>query len=87
MTIRVIKSRRVRWAGHVARMGSRRGAYRVLVGKSEGRIPLERSRRRWENNIKTDLREVGRDTEWIDLPQDRDTWRSVVNAVMNIQVS
>jgi hypothetical protein len=68
-------------------MGARRGAYRVLVGKSEGRIPLERSRRRWENNIKTDLREVGRDTEWIDLAQDRDMWRSVVNAVMNIQVS
>jgi hypothetical protein len=57
--IRVIKSRRLRWAGHVARMGERRGAYRSLVGKSEGRRPLERPRRRWEDNIKVDLREVG----------------------------
>jgi hypothetical protein len=57
--IRVIKSRRLRWAGHVARMGERRGAYRVLVGKPEGRRPLERPRRRWEENIKMDLREVG----------------------------
>jgi hypothetical protein len=57
--IRVIKSRRLRWAGHVARMGERRGAYRALVGKPEGRRPLERPRRRWENNIKMDLREVG----------------------------
>jgi hypothetical protein len=57
--IRVIKSRRLRWAGHVARMGERRGAYRALVGKSEGRRPLGRSRRRWEDNIKMDLRAVG----------------------------
>jgi hypothetical protein len=57
--IRVMKSRRLRWAGHVARMGEMRGAYRVLVGKPEGRKPLGRPRRRWEDNIKTDLREVG----------------------------
>ena len=57
--IRVIKSRRLRWAGHVARMGERRGAYRVLEGKLEGRRPLERPRRRWEDNIKLDLRQVG----------------------------
>jgi hypothetical protein len=57
--IRVIKSRRLRWAGHVTRMGERRGAYRALVGKPEGRKPLGRPRRRWEDNIKTDLREVG----------------------------
>jgi hypothetical protein len=57
--VRVIKSRRMRWAGHVARIGERRGAYRVLVGKPEGRRPLGRPRRRWEDNIKTDLREVG----------------------------
>jgi hypothetical protein len=57
--IRVIKSRRLRWAGHVARIGERRGAYRALVGKLEGRRPLERPRRRWEDNINMDLREVG----------------------------
>jgi hypothetical protein len=57
--IRVMKSRRLRWAGHVARMRERRGAYRALVGKPEGRRPLERPRRRWEDNIKKDLREVG----------------------------
>jgi hypothetical protein len=57
--IRVMKSRRLRWAGHVARMGERRGAYRALVGRSEGRRPLKRPRLRWEDNIKMDLREVG----------------------------
>jgi hypothetical protein len=57
--VRVIKSRRLRWAGHVARMGERRGVYRALVGKPEGRRPLERPRRKWEDNIKMDLREVG----------------------------
>jgi hypothetical protein len=57
--IRVMKSRILRWAGHVARMGERRGAYRTLVGKREGRRPLERPRRRWEDNIKMDIREVG----------------------------
>jgi hypothetical protein len=85
--IRVIKSRRVRWAGHVERMGERRGAYRALVGKSGGRRPLGRPRRRWEDNIKIYLRKVewgGMD--WINLVQDRDRWQDVVNAVMNLRV-
>jgi hypothetical protein len=85
--IRVIKSKRLRWTGHVARMGERRGAYRALVGKPDGRRPLERPRRRWEDNIKMDLREVGwRGMDWINLAQDRDRWRALVNAVMNLRV-
>jgi hypothetical protein len=69
-------------------MGERRGAYRVLVGKSEGRRPLGRPRRRWEDNIKMDLREVGwRGMDWINLAQDRDRWRALVNAVMNLRVT
>jgi hypothetical protein len=82
--IRVIKSRRMRWAGHVTRMGEGRGAYRILVGRPEGRRPLGRPRRRWEDNIKMDLQKVGcRGMDWIDMAQDRDRWRAVVNAVMN----
>jgi hypothetical protein len=82
-----LKSRRLRWAGHVARMGERRGAYRALVGKPEGRKPLGRPRRRWEDNIKMDLREIGcGGADWIDLAQDRDMWRTVVNTVMNLLV-
>jgi hypothetical protein len=85
--IRVIKSRRLRCAGHVARMGERRGAYRALVGKPEGRRRLGRPRRRWEDNIKMDLREVGWEgIDWIDLAQDRDGWRAVVYTVMNLRV-
>jgi hypothetical protein len=85
--IRVIKSRRLRWAGHVARMVERRGAYRALVGKPEGRIPIGRPRRRWEDNAKMDLRKVGwRGTDWIKLAQDRDRWRALVYTVMNLRV-
>jgi hypothetical protein len=85
--IRVIKSRRMRGAGHVARMGEGRGAYRVLVGRPEGRRPLGRPRRRWEDNIKMDLKEVGwGGMDWIDMAQDRDSWRAVVSEVMNLRV-
>ena len=85
--IRVIKSRRMRWAGNVVRMGEKRGVYRVLVGKPEGKRTLGRPRHRWENNIKMDLQKVGcGGMEWIDLVQDRDRWRAVVNAVMNLRV-
>jgi hypothetical protein len=84
--IRVIKSRRMRWAGHVARMGEWRGAYRILVGRPEGMRPLGRPRRRWEDNIKIDLQEVGWEgMDWIDMAQDRDRWRAVVNVVMNLR--
>jgi hypothetical protein len=84
--IRVIKSRRMRWAGHVACMGEKRGAYRILVGRPEGRRPFGRPRRRWEDNIKMDRREVGWGIDWIELAQDRDRWRALVNAVMNPRV-
>jgi len=85
--VRLIKSRRMRWAGHVARMGEWRDVYRVLVGKPEGKRPLGRLRRRWEDNIKMDLQEVGCGSmDWIELAQDRDRWRALVNAVMNLRV-
>ena len=85
--IRSLKSRRLRWAGHIARMEQSRNAYRVLVGKPEGKRPLGIPRRRWEDNIKIDLREVGYDPgEWIDLAEDRDQWRAYVKSVMNLRV-
>ena len=85
--VRVIKSRRMRWAGHVARMGEGRGVYRVLLGKPQGRRPLGRPRRRWEVNIRMDLREVGCGcVDWMELTQDRDRWRALVSAVMNFRV-
>jgi len=85
--VRVIKWRRMRWAGYVARMGEGRDVYRVLVGKPKGKRPLGRPRSRWEDNIKMDLQEMecgGMD--WIELAQDRDRWRALVNAVMNLRV-
>jgi hypothetical protein len=85
--IRMIKSRRMRMAGHVARMGEKRNEYRILVGKPEGKRPLGRSRRRWVDNIKIDLRQIGWDgMGWVDLTQDRDQWRALVNTVMNLRV-
>ena len=85
--VRVIKSRRMRWAGHVARMGEERGGYRILVGKPEGKRPLGRPRRRWVYNIRMDLQEVGCGyVDWIGLAQDRDRWRTLVSAVMNLRV-
>jgi hypothetical protein len=85
--VRVIKARRMRWAGHVARMREVRGANNILVGRPEGRRPLGRPRRRWEDNIKMGLREIGLgDVDWIRLAQDRDRWRAIVNSVMNLRV-
>jgi hypothetical protein len=86
--IRIIKSRRMRWTGHVARMGEKRNAYRLLVGKPEGKKPLGRPRHRWVDNIRMDLGEVGwDDVDWIDLAQDRNRWRALVNSVFNLRVS
>ena len=85
--VRVITWRRMRWAGHVARMGEERGVYRVLVGKPEGRRPLGRPRRRWVDNIRMDLQEVGcGHMDWIGLALDTDRWRTLVSAVMNLRV-
>ena len=85
--VRVIKPRRMRWAGHAARMGGKRGAYRVLVGKPEGKRPLGRPRRSCVDNIWMDLQEVGCGyVDWIGLAQNRDRWRTLVSAVMNLQV-
>ena len=84
--VRVIKWRRMRWAGHVARMGEERGVYRVLVGKLEGKRPLGRPRRTWVD-IRMDLQEVGCGyIDWIGLAQDIDRWRTLVSAVMNLGV-
>jgi hypothetical protein len=85
--VTVIKSRRMRWAGHVARMKEGRGVYRVLIGRPEGKRPLGRPRRRCEDNIKMDLGEIGIDgANWIQLAQDRVHWRAFVNTVMNLLV-
>jgi len=85
--VRVVKSRRMRWAGHVARIGEGRGVHRVLVGKPEGKRPLGRLRRRWEDNIKMDLQEIGAGCgDWMELAQDRDSWRALVSAVRNFRV-
>jgi hypothetical protein len=85
--IRMIKSKRMRWAGHAARMGEKRNAYRILVGKPEGRRPLGRPRRMCVDNIKMDLGEIGWDgMDWIDLAQNREQWRAFVNMIMNLRV-
>jgi hypothetical protein len=85
--ITMIKPRRMRWAGHIARMGEKRNAYRILVGKPEGKRRLGRRRSRWVDNIKMDLREIGWDgIDRIDLAQDRDQWRAVVNTVIKLRV-
>jgi len=86
--VRVIKSRRMRWAGHVARMGEERGVHRVLDGKPEGKRLMGRPRRRWVDNIRMDLQEVGCGyMDWIGLAQDKDRWRTLMSAVMNLRVS
>jgi hypothetical protein len=85
--VRMIKSRRMRWTGHVARMGEERSVYRVLVGRPEGKRPLRRPRRRWQDNITLDLREMGIDgANWIHVAQDRVQWRAFVNTVVNLGV-
>jgi hypothetical protein len=85
--IRQIESRRMRWAGHVARMGEERNVYKVLMGKPEVKRPLGRPRRRWEDGIRMDLREIGwGSVDWIQLAQDRDRWRAFVDTVMNLRV-
>ena len=85
--VRVIKSRRLRWAGHVARMEEGRGVHKVLVGTPEGKRPLGRPRRRWEDNIKMDIEELGRGCgDWMELAKDRDSWRTLVSTVMNFRV-
>jgi PAS domain-containing protein len=85
--VRVIKARMMRWAGHVARMGEVRRAYNILVRRPEGRRPLERPRRRWEDNIKMDIREIGfGDVDWSHWTQDKDRWRALMNTVMNLRV-
>jgi hypothetical protein len=85
--IRILKSRRMRWARHVARMGKKRNVYRLLVGKPEGKRPLGRPRSRWIDNIKMNLLEIGVNVvDWIGLAQDRYRWRVLVNSVMNLRV-
>ena len=79
-------SRRIRWAGHVARLGEERGVYRVLLGKPEGRRPLGRPGRRWVDNIRMDLQVGCGYMDWIGLAQDRDRWRTLVSAVINFRV-
>jgi len=85
--VRVVKSRRMRWAEHVARMGENRGVQRVLVGKPEGKRPLGRPRRRWEDNIKMDFQNVGGGRgDWMELAEDRDRWRALVGRVRDLRV-
>jgi hypothetical protein len=86
--IRIIKSIKMRWVGYVARMGEKRDAYGLLVGKPEGRRPLGRPRRRWVDNVRMDLGKVGwDDVDWIGLAKDRNRWRALVNWILNLRVS
>jgi hypothetical protein len=86
--VRVVQSRRMRWTGHVARMGEDRGVHRVLVGNPEGKRPLGRPRRKWEDNINMDFQEVGGGRgDWMELARDRDRWRALVGTVKNFRVS
>jgi hypothetical protein len=85
--IRMIKSKRMRSAGNVAHMGENKNAYRILVGKPEGKRPLRRPRLRWQSDIRMDLREIGLGgMDWIDLAQDREQWRSLLNTVINLRI-
>jgi hypothetical protein len=85
--IRMIMSRRMRWAGHAAQIGAKRNTYRILVGEPEGKRPLRRPKRRWVDKIKMDLGEIGwGGVDWIDMAQDGDQWRALVNTVMNLRV-
>jgi hypothetical protein len=82
-----MKPRRMRWTGHVARMGDERKLFKVLMGNPEGKWPLGRTRSRWEDGIRTNLRDIGlEDIEWVQTTQDRGQWRAVVNAVMDFRV-
>jgi hypothetical protein len=85
--IKMIKTRRTRWVGHVARMGEKRNVYRILVGKPEGKRPLGKPRRRWVDNIKIDLKRDRMGVDWIDVAQDRDQWSTLVNTVLILQIS
>jgi hypothetical protein len=84
----MIMSRRMRWAGHLTRMGEKRNEYRILVGNSERKIPLGRPRRRWVDNIKMDLKDIEwSDMDCIDLAEDRKQWRALVDTLMDFRVS
>ena len=86
--VRVIKSRRLRWAGHAARMKEGRSAFKILTGKPTGKRTLGRPRNTWEDNIRMDLEEIGINAgKWIDLAQDKNYWRALVNAALNLRVS
>jgi hypothetical protein len=85
--VREIKSRILRWEGHVAKMEESRSAFKILTGKSTGKKPLGTPRSRWEDNIRIDLKEIGINTRnWVDSAQDRDYWRALVNAALNIRI-
>ena len=86
--VRVIKPRRLRWAGHVARMEEGRSAFKILTGTPTGKRHLERPRRRWDDNIRMDLEEIGINAgNWVDSAQDRDYWSALVNEILNLRVS